>query len=154
MRTVWQRWQEREGGPLVTPKGPHPWYVLAQFGWRKSYRVAELQRHPLCCQCQERASEVVDHIKPFISPEGYVSWALYSDPANHRALCRECHSILTATYDGGFGNVRKHGKETHVMATGAPGKQYLSTSVGTAAIDRALGTREELNELLSGIPEL
>jgi hypothetical protein len=150
----WRVWQVAEGGPLVEAHGTHPWYNNPRFGWRKSYRVAELQRHPVCTLCQKRASEIVDHIRPFINAEGYISWALFSSPENHRALCRPCHSRLTGEFDGGFGNERKAGKEVAVMPTGDGGKQFSSGSIGSEALDRALGTAEDLAELLSDIPDL
>lgn len=154
MRARWQFWQEYEGGPLVKAVGTHPFYNLARYGWRKGYRIAELQRHPICCLCQRNASTMVDHIVPFISPEGIVSWALFSDPANHRALCAPCHSKLTATFDGGFGNPRKAGKEAATMPTGAGGKQFISGTIDVHKVDAALPqTQAELDDLLSGIPD-
>jgi hypothetical protein len=151
MRATWQEWQIEETGPLVPAKGSHPWY--GRNSWKKGFRVAELQRHPVCCLCERNPSTMVDHIRPFISPEGYVSWALFSDPANHRALCKSCHDTLTSTYDGGFGNPRKAGKETHVLPTGAGGRQFTSTSVGVHQLDAALPqSQAEIDDLLSGIP--
>ncbi|MGB6250494.1 MAG: HNH endonuclease signature motif containing protein [Terriglobales bacterium] len=153
MRGTWKFWQVEEGGPLVPVTGPHPWYVLARFGWRKGYRVAELQRHPICCLCQRNAAKEVDHIVPFISREGFVSWALFSDPKNHRALCKSCHSGLTSKYDGGFGNPRRAGKEAATMPTNLDGrgKQFTSSTMPSSKIDAALDF--DVNELLSGIPD-
>jgi hypothetical protein len=151
MRAVWQKWQLVEGGSLVPAKGTHPYYNLARYGWKTGMRVAELQRHPICTLCQRKASEMVDHIIPFISPEGIVSWALFSNPANHRALCRPCHSMLTAKYDGGFSNPRRTGKESHVMPTGESGKQFTSSSISVQKLDAALDFDPE--ELLKDLPE-
>jgi hypothetical protein len=151
MRATWAKWQIEESGPLVTAKGSHPWY--GRNSWKKGFRIAELQRHPICILCQRNASQMVDHIRPFINPEGYVSWALFSSPENHRALCNPCHNRLTSTYDGGFGNARKAGKETHCQPTGEAGKQFASTSMTNAELDKALGTDEDLAALLAGIPE-
>ena len=62
--------------------------------WRK-YRAAFLARNPLCVACQKkgivRAANVVDHIH---AHKG--SQALFWDPANHQALCAECHNAKTA----------------------------------------------------------
>jgi hypothetical protein len=150
MRQIWQRWQEYEGGPLVAPRGAHPFYNLARFGWKQK-RLACLQKYPICTMCLRKPSQVVDHLKPFITPEGIVSWALFADPANHVAKCRSCDSTLTAKYDGGFGNKRKAGKESHCQPTGESGKQFSSSSVPTAALDRALTF--DVADLLAGVPQ-
>jgi 5-methylcytosine-specific restriction endonuclease McrA len=150
VRQVWQSWQIIEGGQLVKVTGPHPWYTRAKYGW-KVMRLAEMQRNPVCTRCERRASEIVDHKVPFITPEGIVSWALFSDPANHRAQCRKCDSKLTSTFDGGFGNERKVGKETYCQPTGETGKIFASTSLGAAALDKALDF--DVDDLLKGIPD-
>src|ERR1039458_417170 len=116
-------WQEKEGGPLVKPRHDrHPWYAKA--AWKNGFRKVALQKNPVCCLCQRNPATVVDHIVPFINAEGYVSWALFSDPMNHRALCAPCHSRLTAEFDRGFGNPAKQGKEsaTTPIEIGTSGK--------------------------------
>jgi 5-methylcytosine-specific restriction endonuclease McrA len=151
MRAVWKEWQVVENGPLVPVKGPHPWYTQKRYGWREK-RFACLQKFPICQQCERNAAEIVDHIKPFITPEGIVRWALFSDPTNHRSLCRACHSVLTATYDGGFGNKMKAGKEAHCEVTGDPGRQYVASTVAPSKLDAALGGPDDLAALLRDIP--
>jgi hypothetical protein len=96
---------------------------------------------------------MVDHIVPFITPEGIVSWALFSDPSNHRALCRPCHSTLTATFDGGFGNTRTAGKESATVPTNCEGvgKQFTSSTISVRKVDAALDF--DVDELLKGIPD-
>jgi hypothetical protein len=146
----WKVWQEREGGPLVTPKSStHPWYNLS--AWRKGFRIAELQRHPICRQCERAEAKIVDHVVTFIDKAGIVSWALFSDPSNHKALCVPCHSRLTATYDRGFGNPGKAGKEFHMQATGDGGRQFISSSISSKKLDAAMDF--DVAALLKDIPK-
>lgn len=78
--------------------------------WRKKSK-AYLQRHPLCADPrgihrearQVVAAKEVDHIEPHGGDE-----TLFWDEDNWQGLCKHCHSVKTATEDGGFGrsNVR------------------------------------------------
>ena len=120
--------------------------------WKRA-REERLLKNPVCEQCAKEPSTLVAHIRSFITPEGVASRELFFDPAYYRALCRSCHSRLTTTYDGGFGNQRKSGKEMHVQPTGATGKQFSSGSIGASKLDEALGTPEDLADLLKDIPE-
>jgi hypothetical protein len=97
-----------------------------------------LQRDPVCKICHRAASSHVDHIVPFIKPDGSVSWALFSDVTNLRGLCAPCHDRATATFDGGFGNVRKEGKTDYVAPTGGAGRQYTSGSVNVQKLDELI----------------
>ena len=145
-------WQIEEGGPLVkTTSERHPWYGRAF--WRKKLRVHILQRDPICVMCQREASTDVDHVVPWMTAEGIVSWALFSDPNNCRGLCHADHSIATATFDRGFGNVARSDKTAQTVPTGESGKQFVSSTVGNAALDKALGSEAELKALLEGIPQ-
>jgi 5-methylcytosine-specific restriction protein A len=114
-----------------------------------------LQRDIICKICNRAASTCVDHIVPFISPQGVVSWERFKDPLNLQGLCQPCHSRKTATEDGGFGHsVQKVKTLTTAPApTGTSGKQFSSGSVGNQKLDAAIGTPDELAELLSGIPK-
>lgn len=153
MRMQWKMWQVREGGPLVPAGQRHPWYVRAWWRGPNGMRGICLRHNPICQRCHHDPSTVVDHIKTWITPEGIISWKLFSDPTNHRALCAPCHNQLTALYDGGFGNPKKAGKENHVEATGTSGRQFSSSTLSVPQLDKALGTKEEMDELLKGIPE-
>ena len=67
-----------------------------------------LRHNPLCVMCQKKnkvteATEV-DHVIPHKGNR-----ALFWDRDNLQSLCKECHSIKTATEDGGFGNRRQEG---------------------------------------------
>lgn len=46
---------------------------------------------------------------------------------------------------------KKEADKTSPVPTGAPGKQFTSSSVGTEKLDEALGTKEETDELLKGL---
>jgi 5-methylcytosine-specific restriction enzyme A len=60
--------------------------------WRK-LRLWFLRCNPVCVMCH-RAAEEVDHITP-IRDGGT------NDPDNLRALCKSCHSKVTARYRAG-----------------------------------------------------
>ncbi len=145
-RASYQKWQLRENGPLVPVKGRHPWYGRKE--WRTVFRPVCLNKFPICTQCEKNPSTVVDHRETFVDEQGYVSWAKFADPSNHRALCTSCHSMLTATYDQGFGNKGREGKNQHLNATGEPGKTWTS-SVDTKKLNAALDF--DIAELLDGI---
>lgn len=77
--------------------------------WRKA-RDGWLRSHPLCVHCERdgrvRAANEVDHIIPHKGDMG-----LFWDNTNWQSLCKPCHSLKTATEDGGFGRVVTNGKE-------------------------------------------
>ena len=101
------------------------------------------------------ASSHADHITPFIKADGTVSWVLFSDVNNLRGLCAPCHDRATATFDGGFGNIRKEGKTDYVAPTGGAGRQFTSSSVSVQKVDALIPTSDEdIASLLEGIPDL
>ncbi|HEV2294075.1 MAG TPA: HNH endonuclease signature motif containing protein [Tepidisphaeraceae bacterium] len=67
--------------------------------WRK-FRLAFLQRHPVCCFAEDQrhrgectlAATIVDHITPL--NEG----GARLDERNCRSVCRRAHEILTNNY--------------------------------------------------------
>lgn len=63
--------------------------------WRK-LRASILARDPVCGLCGA-ASVVADHIVPRRAGGS-------DSPENLMGLCRSCHSVKTASQDGGFGN--------------------------------------------------
>ena len=73
MRGTWKFWHPEEGGPFVPVTRPHPWYVLARFGWRKGCRVSTVAASsdllPLSEKCSKGSRS---HTVPFISREGFV----------------------------------------------------------------------------------
>ena len=78
--------------------------------WQKA-RLTFLARHPLCAECERQgkvtAATVVDHVIPHKGDQ-----VLFWDSENNwAALCASCHSRATATFDQGFGNARKAGKQ-------------------------------------------
>lgn len=66
------------------------------------------EENPLCVLCEKEGiltkAECVDHIKPAINGQ---SDFLFWEPSNHRSLCWNCHSKVTAESAGGFGNIKK-----------------------------------------------
>lgn len=77
--------------------------------WRKA-RDGWLRSYPLCVHCERdgrvRAATDVDHIVPHKG-----DMVLFWDNTNWQSLCHSCHSLKTATEDGGFGRVVTNGKE-------------------------------------------
>ncbi len=74
------------------------------YGWRwQKYRIGFLKKNPLCVHCKENdvitTATDVDHKIPAKPSE-----PLFWDKSNHQGLCHSCHSIKTATEDGGFGH--------------------------------------------------
>lgn len=73
----------------------------AQRGYDSTWRAVRarfLKNNPLCEQCGEPATEV-HHITP-------LSHGGTHDVGNLVALCKRCHSSITAQYGGGWGNKR------------------------------------------------
>ena len=72
------------------------------YRWRQA-RAAFLAANPLCAMCEKdgrlKPATVVDHIVPHKGDE----LKFWSD-RNWQPLCASCHSIKTASEDGGFGN--------------------------------------------------
>jgi hypothetical protein len=142
-------WQETEGGPIVKATcNTHPWENRAF--WRKQLRPFILQRDPLCKLCGREGSTIVDHVIPFISADGHISWVLFSDPLNLRGLCMSCHAKVTTLFDGGFGH-RKSGKADYIVPTGESGRQFSAGVSSSTMLDAAIGSPEEIAELLRGI---
>ena len=77
--------------------------------WRK-LRAFIIAREPLCRRClangRTTPATEVDHIKP--KAQGGTD-----ETENLQGLCHQCHSIKTATEDGGFGS--------HTSAKGGAG---------------------------------
>ena len=124
----------------------HPFYNRAF--WRKQLRVFILQRDPICRTCNRNASTIADHIIPFGD-----DWVKFSDPSNIAGRCKPCHDKKTATFDGGFGNAPKTYDPLAAVITGEHGRQFQASTVGAEALDRALGTPEELKKLVEDIPQ-
>lgn len=79
-----------------------PFLHLYGTAWKKA-RLSFLREFPLCAECQRQGrltpANTVDHV---IAHRG--DMALFWDRNNWEALCRSCHSRVTASRDGGFGN--------------------------------------------------
>ena len=63
--------------------------------WRRA-RIAFLQKHPLCAECQREGkltpATVVDHIFPHRGDQ-----QLFWDQDNWQPLCKECHDRKTGS---------------------------------------------------------
>jgi hypothetical protein len=116
----------------------HPWYDKAY--WRTSLRPTVLARDPICMECHRYPSTHVDHIKPHCG-----NYALFCDLNNLQGLCEHCHNKKTAKQDGGFGNPKPQPEPQFSGQIGSV------TAVGAAALDKALGSDEELAALLDGM---
>lgn len=72
------------------------------YRWRQA-RAAFLAECPLCRECEKAgrltAATVVDHVVPHKGND-----TLFWERGNWQPLCASCHSVKTATEDGGFGN--------------------------------------------------
>lgn len=97
----------------VQPHNPDAWRegkTTAERGyggkWQRA-RLAYLAKHPLCrlCEAQGRvtAATVVDHILPHRG-DMVLFWA---STTNWQPLCKSCHSIKTASEEGGIGAARR-----------------------------------------------
>ncbi|MEY9097015.1 HNH endonuclease [Paenibacillus sp. RC84] len=80
--------------------------TAAKRGYGHKWRLARagyLRKHPICVHCHNNdrlnAATVVDHIIPHRGDK-----ELFWKRDNWQPLCASCHSIKTATEDGGFGN--------------------------------------------------
>ena len=71
--------------------------------WRK-IRAGILRAEPMCRHCERAPATEVDHIVP-LNAGGT------NARANLQPLCKRCHSIKTATQDGGFGKAKVYGTE-------------------------------------------
>lgn len=75
----------------------------ACVGQKINEKSGRLAKHYKCKKCKQDfpAKDVtVDHIKPVVGPEGFVSWDLFIErlfcpEKNLQVLCKSCHSIKT-----------------------------------------------------------
>ena len=77
------------------------------YKWQQA-RNGYLGKHPLCRHCQAKGlvtlATDVDHIDPHRG-----DMQKFWDTSNWQPLCHSCHSIKTASEDGGFGNYGRGG---------------------------------------------
>ena len=71
------------------------------YRWQQARKIF-LMMHPLCVKCGEPATDV-DHIVPHKG-----DMALFWNRDNWQPLCHHCHSVKTATEDGGWGRATKN----------------------------------------------
>jgi 5-methylcytosine-specific restriction protein A len=73
------------------------WHKLYDTRWWQDYRRVFLMEHPTCCDPFNEHGPLVptwtaDHIVPHRG-----DWNLFTDPSNHRPVCRHCNSRLART---------------------------------------------------------
>lgn len=77
------------------------------YRWQQA-RAGYLRKHPLCVHCEAAGRFTVatdlDHTVPHKG-----DMVLFWDAGNWQGLCKPCHSVKTASEDGGFGNKREGG---------------------------------------------
>lgn len=91
------------------------------YKWQQARKIY-LMMHPLCVKCGEPATDV-DHIIPHKG-----NMALFWNRENWQPLCHRCHSIKTATEDGGWGRTPKNAEkraENETSAHTPPGGIFL-----------------------------
>jgi len=115
-------------------------------------REACLRRDPICGICERAWSTEADHMIPWrrgTTPQD--RWNRFHDLDNLMGLCHPCHSAKTSREDGGFGHALKTSSHLPFIArTGEPGKQFQA-SMDDKKLDAALGTKDEIAELLEGL---
>ncbi len=114
----------------------HKWYCSSTW---TNIRKLIFHRDPICMICHRAPSTEVDHKIPH---KGV--WQLFSDPSNLQVTCHNCHSSKTSREDGGFGKKPQGGPSggTGPAPTVEPGKQFVATGVGDAALDKALDAED------------
>ena len=87
---------------------PLPKRSSTELGYGYKWQVLRawwLRHNPLCVRCREKGlvteATEVDHILPHKGNK-----EMFWDRENLQSLCKKCHSMKTATEDGGFGNRR------------------------------------------------
>jgi 5-methylcytosine-specific restriction enzyme A len=123
-------------------------HLYNRAAWRgpNGVRLAKLRRDPMCevRGCTKPAT-AVDHIKAH-----HGDWDLFIggvDMVNLRSLCAEHHDAKEEAYESGTVEWNP------VSVTGEQGRQFCSSTISNAQLDAAIGTPEELAELLRGIPQ-
>jgi hypothetical protein len=122
------------------------WYQL---------RAMVLAQSPICQMCllngdtPPKPSTVADHKRPHNGV-----WSAFCDLENLWGLCKRHHDEKTATENCGFGNAsRKYVPQRKIEVTGDGGTQFISGTIPQHQLDRALGTAEDIAELLKDIPQ-
>ena len=113
--------------------------------WRDKLRPACIRRDPVCVLCQRSYSTIADHRIPHRG-----DWNLFNDLDNLQGLCKECHDRKTAAEDGGFGHVQKKAPGGVIVMT-REGIPFVASSLTQATLNKAIGTPEEIEELLGNL---
>lgn len=78
----------------------------------RNFRRPVLERDPVCVRCGQAPSEHADH-HPLSRRQLVERGMNPNDPRHGRGLCHRCHSTVTASDDGGFGNPFINTTERH-----------------------------------------
>jgi hypothetical protein len=130
----------------------HPWYDRQCWRGPNGLRLFILRRDPICVLCQREYSTVADHVIPFRTGDTEAAcWELFTSASNLRGLCAPCHDSLgdkTKATTIGQRIGRAPRKPPGVEIVTDHGVKYVTSSLPTAVLDKALGSPEELAELL------
>jgi 5-methylcytosine-specific restriction enzyme A len=121
-------------------------YNLAIWRGPNGVRAMKLRHDPMCevTGCT-RPATTVDHRRAHKGD--YFLFCGGIDFANLRSLCKPHHDEKKKAFEDGK-------KEFNpVSATGSKGSQYVSSTIDDSRLDKALGTPDELAELLKDIPQ-
>lgn len=138
----------------MTHDRAHRWYSRQIWKGPSGVRAMKLRRDPICevIGCHKPAT-CVDHRTAFMTGKTEAErWHLFLggiDLANLRSCCQGHHDAKPTAYE-------KPGAPEFnpLSATGAAGRQSLSSTLSGEELDRALPqNKAELDSLLSGIPE-
>jgi 5-methylcytosine-specific restriction enzyme A len=100
-------------GKARRPRDLRPNSTSRGYDWKwRDYRIGFLERNPFCVDplgVHAKRNEFnvlatrVDHKIPHSGDE-----ELFWRESNHQSLCENCHNRKTATFDGGFGRLKKN----------------------------------------------
>ena len=124
----------------------HKLYSRAIWRGPNGVKLMKLRRDPMCeiLGCT-RPATCVDHRKKHNGD--FFLFCGGVNLENLRSLCAPHHDAKKERYEDG--------KEEYnpVSATGAQGRQFQVTTISARDLDRAIGTKQELADLLKDIPD-
>ena len=123
----------------------HPWYHRQLWRGPNGLRLFIIRRDPICVLCQRAPSTVADHVVPFRSfPTEQAQWRAFTDDKNLRGVCAPCHdSEGDKSVASGSGQRRNRIKPAGVEITTDMGIKFVTSSLGSAVLDKAIKTAWE-----------
>jgi hypothetical protein len=132
----------------------HPWYNRSIWRGEDGIRKAVLRRDPICVLCNRLWSKIADHIKPFRSgATTEEQWDLFTSLSNLRGVCKACHDKLgEKSFATGYGQ-RQSGRSRvgGIVVMTPEGIPFVASSLTQATLNKAMGTPEEIAELLGNL---